>query len=333
MASPEQNSDNTIPSQTSKPTLSLRTPPSPAFSAAYPSPASPFSLPTPSTACSSPARPSSPPPTPTDWHWRCHRCGHAYRLSCTARCLDCGHRFCGTRAPGRPSSRRRPGTCAVFFDLDGWEAWGLWRRAADFPGRQDYDARAALFDDGVHDCVRHCDFPGQCRQMAAMRRRARQREAEDFAVVTRAELAALSAAARMMGADAVSPIDSAEQRDLSWLSSSSEGDGAGDGVVVEYFEDVVDGDLGVRIVEAAAGGRAMMCAPVSPESPDVGMTDVFWGASCGMDEEEWQEELSPRQDLGHAETRSTRVVDASGEWADEMEGRDLAELAATDGFW
>ncbi|KAF6808749.1 hypothetical protein CSOJ01_07320 [Colletotrichum sojae] len=127
-----------------------------------------------------------PPPDPQPWIWRCHACGTVFRLSCTRRCLECGHVLCTTAGAGRRGRRTRP--CRMEFDYVAWAARGRWRRdigafssspkyedttagqrkrklppsweEEDETARGRQEARPAC---PRRNCWRDCDFPSQCR--------------------------------------------------------------------------------------------------------------------------------------------------------------------------
>ncbi|KAF4869912.1 hypothetical protein CGCSCA1_v010910 [Colletotrichum siamense] len=137
------------------------------------------------SSSSSPLPP--PPPTPQAWIWRCHICNATFRLSCTRRCLHCGHVMCTTPPPPPTSSsssssssrhRSRPGPCAMEFDYERWAAWGDWRRlrrAAEEEdtlrqetkppwGEREAQRKRRLYD-RVGSCRDDCDYPSECHHL------------------------------------------------------------------------------------------------------------------------------------------------------------------------
>ncbi|KAF6828772.1 hypothetical protein CPLU01_08323 [Colletotrichum plurivorum] len=122
-----------------------------------------------------------PPPDPKPWIWRCHACGTVFRLSCTRRCLECGHVLCTTAGVGRRGRRTRP--CRMEFDYVAWAARGRWRRdigassSGDGTGQRkrklppSWDEEDETARGGQEarptcqrrNCWRNCDFPSQCR--------------------------------------------------------------------------------------------------------------------------------------------------------------------------
>jgi hypothetical protein len=111
-----------------------------------------------------PASRPPPPEAPYPWVWQCHACGAAYRLSCTRRCLNCGHHVCWSVTPSpAPKRRRRGGPCKAEFDYQGWAAWGRWRRQeAGANGEEKARNREARFASNEHDCFLYCDYPSEC---------------------------------------------------------------------------------------------------------------------------------------------------------------------------
>ena len=128
-------------------------------------------------AGSAPVGATLPPKPPQPWRWQCHACRAVYRLSCTRRCLQCGHIMC----PGGPATagtsrkrQRRAGPCRSEFDYLGWSAWGRWRRQEeDVDGGGRTEEREARFFSRAHSCFERCDYPSECHHVrdALVRRR------------------------------------------------------------------------------------------------------------------------------------------------------------------
>jgi hypothetical protein len=116
--------------------------------------------------------PSPPPPAPLLWLWTCHLCKRTYPLGATRRCLEDGHLFCaGVIAGGAGGAAlRRRAACASEFDYAGWRGWGEWRRARlllQAPRRRRRRCRSGAGAAAAAGCDADCDFPSQCRWVAA----------------------------------------------------------------------------------------------------------------------------------------------------------------------
>jgi hypothetical protein len=67
-------------------------------------------------------------------------------------------------------AKRKGGPCKTEFDYSGWAAWGEWQRGLsrntkEPEGREKglKEDKGALFILKEHDCLRHCDYPSECK--------------------------------------------------------------------------------------------------------------------------------------------------------------------------
>lgn len=136
--------------------------------------------------------PPSPPKEPRPWKWKCHECNCRHRLSCTRRCLNCGHTLCFAYEGDSKKTLR----CIVSFDYSQWIKCTRWRRRiqeqrvssmedqANPPAEQTEDSEAdesqntgkklslkSMLLNGTYSCFDHCIFPGYCvRKLRGMQR-------------------------------------------------------------------------------------------------------------------------------------------------------------------
>jgi hypothetical protein len=123
-----------------------------------------------------------PPPTPSPWLWKCHKCHRKYRLDVTRRCLRDGHYFCHGPLPRNSfeyavwqayqsgcTNTNWPG-CTIRFDEAGWKSWGEWRRK-EIQLREMATGRPQhMAGRSTHDCWHDCDSPSDCLRTAHEKR-------------------------------------------------------------------------------------------------------------------------------------------------------------------